>query len=141
MSLNNVINCPRCGKIFIKIRQPVCPECVKEIDKEYDKCYQFLRKKENRGCTTYELSKGTGVSVNQITRFILEGRLSIENAPNMGYPCESCGTMIRSGKVCDSCLNQRKKAIQSLQGEARRDMEQRDRERKGHLYRSGHDEQ
>jgi ribosomal protein L32 len=50
-----------------------------------------------------ELSEQTGVSIKQITKFIREGRISMVNAPNLSYPCESCGTLIRENHICDDC--------------------------------------
>lgn len=97
----NVANCPRCGKIFVKGFNDVCPNCVKEIELQYEKCVKFLR--ENRGAAIQELSEATEVSIKQITKFIREGRISIVNAPNMSYPCEVCGTLIRENTMCEPC--------------------------------------
>lgn len=100
MSLN-IGNCPRCGKVFAKGMRDVCPACVKEIDQEYQDCADFLR--ENRGASIHELSEETGVSIKQITKFVREGRISLTDAPNLGFPCEMCGTSIREGTICMSC--------------------------------------
>lgn len=97
----NLDNCPRCGKLFAKNFRDVCPVCMREIDKEYQICADYLR--ENKGAIISELSDQTGVSIKQITKFIREGRISMVNAPNMSYPCESCGTLIRDSHLCDSC--------------------------------------
>ena len=97
----NVENCPRCGKIFAKNFRDVCPACMREIDKEYQLCAEYLR--ENKGAIIHELSDATGVSIRQITKFIREGRISIMNAPNMSFPCESCGTLIRENHLCEDC--------------------------------------
>lgn len=97
----NLDNCPRCGKLFSKNFRDVCPACIKEIDKEYELCSDYLRK--NKGTNINDLSNETGVSVRQITKFVREGRISIVNAPNMAYPCEVCGTLIRENNMCDSC--------------------------------------
>ncbi|MGI2296594.1 TIGR03826 family flagellar region protein [Paenibacillus sp. GXUN7292] len=94
-------NCPRCGKLFAKNFRDVCPVCIREIDKEYERCAEYLR--EFRGAMITELSDQTGVSIRQITKFIREGRISLMDAPNMTYPCESCGTMIRDNNLCDPC--------------------------------------
>ncbi|WP_213586350.1 TIGR03826 family flagellar region protein [Paenibacillus sp. J2TS4] len=97
----NVDNCPRCGKIFVKNYKDVCPACIKDIEQQYEACYHFLR--ENRKANLQELHEGTKVSYKQIIKFIKEGRISIYDMPNMTYPCEVCGTMIREHTMCDSC--------------------------------------
>lgn len=96
-------NCPRCGKLFVRTVRPICNDCQKEIDEQFKLVYDYLRKKENRQATIYEVSENTGVSVAQIKQFIREGRLIIRDLPNMGYPCESCGEIIREGRMCVAC--------------------------------------
>ncbi|CAM4476791.1 flagellar operon protein (TIGR03826 family) [Paenibacillus endophyticus] len=97
----NLDNCPRCGKLFAKNFRDVCPSCVRDIDKEYELCANYLR--EFKGSIITEVADATGVSVKQITKFIREGRISIMNAPNMSYPCESCGNLIREQNLCENC--------------------------------------
>ncbi|MFB5759875.1 TIGR03826 family flagellar region protein [Paenibacillus medicaginis] len=97
----NIDNCPRCGKLYAVNIRELCLNCIKDIEREYEVCVQHLR--DNRGSNIQELSEATEVSVKQITKFIREGRISVMNAPNMMYPCEVCGTLIREGHMCDSC--------------------------------------
>lgn len=108
----NIANCPRCGKVFAKGVSDVCRNCLKEIEKEYELCAEYLR--ENRGATIYEVSDATGVSVRQITKFIREGRISLMDNPNMGYPCESCGILIREGHLCGECRTRLTKQVQRV---------------------------
>ncbi|UFJ40063.1 flagellar protein [Brevibacillus humidisoli] len=135
MSLGNLANCSRCDTLFVKKLRDVCPKCYQEIEQEYDRCAKFLRKRENRGATIYQLSDATDVSVKQITKFIREGRISVLDNPNLGYPCESCGTMIRAGNLCETCGKSLKRLIdQQLEVEKRLE---EDRQRaKGIGYRS-----
>lgn len=99
----DLANCPRCGKLFARNFRDVCPDCMKKLEQEYESCVDYLR--ANRGSTINELSEQTGVSIKQITRFIREGRISLMDAPNLAYPCEVCGILIREGHMCDSCRN------------------------------------
>lgn len=94
-------NCPRCGKIFAKNFRDVCPNCIKAIDNEYTLCADYLRK--HKGTDITELSRVTEVSIKQITKFIKEGRISLIGAPNLMYPCEMCGSLIREHNKCESC--------------------------------------
>ncbi|QHT63454.1 flagellar protein [Paenibacillus lycopersici] len=94
-------NCPRCGKLFAKNFRDVCPACIKAIDQEYTLCSDYLRK--NKGATITDLADATDVSIKQITKFIKEGRISLIGAPNLMYPCEMCGNLIREHNKCESC--------------------------------------
>ncbi|WP_232697847.1 TIGR03826 family flagellar region protein [Brevibacillus daliensis] len=111
MGLGQLANCPICDALFVKGIRDVCNNCYKEQEKQYDVCAQYLRKRENRGSTIYELSEGTGVAVKQITKFIREGRISLQNSPNLGYPCEKCGTLIRTGNLCTECMGSLQRQI------------------------------
>lgn len=111
MALGKLANCVRCDALFVKTVRDVCPKCSQEIEAEYDKCAKFLRKRENRGANIHQVSEETGVSIKQITRFIKEGRISIEGNPNMDYPCENCGLLIRVGSMCDACARDFKRTI------------------------------
>jgi len=108
----NIANCPRCGKIYSRGIRDVCNSCHKEIEQEYEKCVEYL--KENRGATIYEVSDATGVTVRQITKFIREGRISMVGTPNLSYPCESCGTLIRQGNLCDECRTRLTKQVRKV---------------------------
>lgn len=101
MGLGNLSNCSRCDKLFIKVNSDICPACVKAIDDEYQICADYIR--ENKLVSIYDLSDATGVAVKQIIKFVKEGRISIEDNPNIVYPCESCGTPINEGKLCKKC--------------------------------------
>ncbi|MNO38674.1 hypothetical protein D3C76_287820 [compost metagenome] len=105
----NLDNCPRCGRLFVKNLMGLCQPCIKELEHEYEICVEYLR--ENKGTNIQELSDATGISIKEITRFIREGRISIANAPNMMYPCEVCGTLIRDGHMCDSCRTRLRKDL------------------------------
>ncbi|MEW9702585.1 TIGR03826 family flagellar region protein [Paenibacillus sp. SI8] len=124
----NVANCPRCGKIFVKGFADVCPNCLKDLEQQYDKCLKFLR--ENKGANINDLSEATGVTVKQITKFIREGRISIVNAPNMTYPCEVCGNLIREKAICESCRMKLVKDVRNNTEDEKRDEERRRQENK-----------
>lgn len=97
----NLGNCPRCGRLFANNFRDICPACIKNIEQEYERCLEYLRSEKT--ATIQEVSEATEVSIRQITKFIREGRISIANNPNMMYPCEVCGVLIREGNMCDSC--------------------------------------
>lgn len=103
-------NCPRCGKLFNRHIRTICDTCHAGIEQDYEKCFKFL--KDHKGVTINELSEATGVTVQQITKFIQEGRISKAVAPNLTYPCEMCGAAIRDGKICFNCQNKLKKGFE-----------------------------
>ncbi|KAA8997990.1 flagellar protein [Paenibacillus spiritus] len=112
----NLDNCPRCGRLYVKNPSEMCQFCFKELEKQYETCVKYLR--EHRGANIQELSDATEIPIKEITRFIREGRISIANAPNMTYPCEVCGTLIREGHMCDNCRSRLTKDLTQAAKEA-----------------------
>jgi len=96
-------NCPKCRKLYLRIRN-ICDECYQKQEDDYLKVAAYLR--EYPGSTLQEVSDETKISVPQIRQFILAGRILMGSFPNLSYPCETCGKMIRGGKTCKSCLAQ-----------------------------------
>ena len=62
---------------------------------------KYLR--ENKGATIHEVSNETKVSIKQITSSLEKVEFPCIIMPNMGYPCEVCGIIIREGGICDEC--------------------------------------
>jgi flagellar operon protein (TIGR03826 family) len=119
--MGELTNCPRCGRLFVKhsIRD-VCEQCYKEEEALFEKVYQFLRKRENRTATMAQVVEATGVSESLITKWIKIGRLQLVHFPNLGYPCESCGTMIREGQLCPKCRTRLQTQLKQLEEEKQR---------------------
>jgi flagellar operon protein (TIGR03826 family) len=116
--MGELANCPRCGRLFVKhsIRD-VCEQCYKEEEALFEKVYQFLRKRENRTATMAQVVEATGVSESLITKWIKIGRLQLVHFPNLGYPCESCGTMIREGQLCTKCRTKLQRELKQFEEE------------------------
>ncbi len=103
MTVGNLSNCSKCGNLFIFNGTNICQQCLQKVEEEYKLCADYLR--EHNLVNIYALSSETGVSVRQITQFVREGRISVAESPNLGYPCDSCGTLINKGRLCDKCTN------------------------------------
>src|SRR5690554_2211216 len=130
----NIVNCPRCGKIFARGIREICPACTKDIELEYETCVKYLR--ENKGATIHDVSNETKVSVKQITKFLKEGRISLYNMPNLGYPCEVCGIMVREGGMCDDCRKRLAKDVNNINEQDRLKKEELLRQRQALTYKT-----
>ncbi|WP_251554538.1 TIGR03826 family flagellar region protein [Neobacillus muris] len=104
-------NCPRCKKLYLKIRD-ICEECYQKQETEFQAVSGYLR--EHKGSTLQEVSEATEVSIAQIRQFILSGRIMLVQFPNLTYPCEICGTEIRKGRTCSSCTETAKQLADNL---------------------------
>lgn len=100
MALPQIKNCPKCGKIYLRVRD-ICDDCFQKQELDYLSVADYLR--DYPGSTIHEVSEATHISVSQIRQFILAGRILIGNFPNLSYPCEVCGSMIKTGKRCKNC--------------------------------------
>jgi flagellar operon protein (TIGR03826 family) len=123
-----LMNCPKCGRLFVKSQfRDICEQCYREEEALFEKVYQFLRKRENRTATMAQVVKETGVSERLITKWIKAGRLKLVQFPNLGYPCEKCGKMIREGRICKECNIDLQKQLKQLEQEQQR-LRQRNKE-------------
>ncbi|WP_368297467.1 TIGR03826 family flagellar region protein [Cytobacillus firmus] len=128
-------NCPKCDAIYVKSQfRDVCQDCWKEEEKAYETVYQFIRKRENRTAKMLEVVDATGVKEELIIKFIKTGRLKLAHFPNLGYPCEKCGTSIREGKLCGSCAVELRKDLQLFTAEEERRKEAIQREKQGTYF-------
>ncbi|WP_433744813.1 TIGR03826 family flagellar region protein [Falsibacillus pallidus] len=125
-----ITNCPTCNSIFAKNAfRDVCDKCFKEEEKQYDTVYGFLRKRENRAATIPTIVAQTGVPEDLIHKFVRKGRFNIAHFPNLGYPCDKCGTIIKQGKICENCSSSLRADLQSFQNEQKRAAEIREKEK------------
>lgn len=99
-------NCPKCGKPFTYIKNPICRECQEEEDAIFETVRHYL--KENGDKTLEEVAEATDVSVKKILRYIKEGKIDISNHDNISGFCEKCNAPINSGRYCDSCAKKLK---------------------------------
>lgn len=130
--MNELSNCPNCGNIFVKTPfKDICQDCWKEEEKMYETVYQYLRKKENRTANLTKVVEDTGVTEELILKLIRNGRLKLALFPNIAYPCENCGTMIRSGRMCQTCSNEISEQLKVFEREElrRKELEEKERRR------------
>jgi flagellar operon protein (TIGR03826 family) len=114
----NLANCPNCGSLFVKNQfRDICENCYREEEEAFQKVYHFLRKRENRMATIAQIVDATGVKESLVIKFIKSGRLKIAQFPNLGYPCDRCGTLIRQGRLCANCSKDLNKQLEMLQKE------------------------
>ncbi len=98
-------NCEYCDKVFAKINRSICPDCMKEEEKKYERVVQFLRIRKNRQATITEISEATEVEHEIILQFVKDKRLRRSQFPNLYTSCERCGEPVSSGVLCDKCKN------------------------------------
>jgi flagellar operon protein (TIGR03826 family) len=117
----NLENCPNCGRLFVKNQfRDICDVCYREEEKEFEKVYAYIRKRENRMAKMQQVVEATGVEERLIIKFIKTGRLQLANFPNLGYPCDRCGSLIRDGKLCSACMQDLNKQIERMNQEERK---------------------
>lgn len=122
--MEELTNCPNCNEIFMKNKfRDVCPKCWKQEEEDYDKVYKFMRKRENRAATIEQVVTQTGVKEETLLKFIKKGRIQLTNFPNLGYPCDKCGRIIRTGKICEKCTNELREDLKTFQSEEKRKQE------------------
>ncbi|MFI8688006.1 TIGR03826 family flagellar region protein [Rossellomorea sp. NPDC077527] len=105
--MSEIINCPRCNAIFMRNKfRDVCDKCYKEEETMYETVYKFLKKRENRAATMDRVIEVTGVDEELLYKWVKKGRIQTRQFPNMGYPCDKCGKIIVTGRICSDCSSE-----------------------------------
>lgn len=98
----NVRNCRKCGRIFNYVVGPtICPSCREKIEAKFSDVKEFVR--GNKGASIPEIATECDVEIQQIQQWIREERLVFAEDSPIGIECESCGTMIKTGRFCEKC--------------------------------------
>ncbi len=124
-------NCHWCGRVFAHASDTVCPDCRKQEEKDFDKVFDFLKKKKN--ATIAEVHEETGVEKRRIIKFIRQGRLLTDTGEpfEIFVDCEKCGNPIREGRLCDRCAD----SLREQLGEtAKKEEPRREFKKAGQMY-------
>lgn len=108
----DVRNCKNCGKMFNYIGKPICPTCEKMVEDKFQQVKQYV--KEHKEASITEVAEENEVSVNQIKRWVRQERLAFSDESMVGLECENCGTMIKTGRFCESCKQKLQNNLSSV---------------------------
>lgn len=111
-----VTNCEHCsGEMIYKgSGRYVCQECGEEYLNDFGKVKKYIR--EHGPSNAVTISQDTGVSRRKIRDFLRDGRVEVveDSAAGVSF-CLACGTPIRSGQYCRTCLDRLSNAASSRQ--------------------------
>lgn len=109
----DVRTCRGCKKLFNYLSGPLlCPACREALEEKFQEVKQYIE--EHRGASMQDVAQECDVEVGQIRQWLKEERLELMEGSMIMLECESCGTLIRSGKFCDKCRNAMANNLQSL---------------------------
>lgn len=108
----DIRNCKNCGKMFNYIGKPICPTCEKMVEDKFQQVKQYV--KEHKEASITEVAEENEVSVNQIKRWVRQERLAFSDESMVGLECENCGTMIKTGRFCESCKQKLQNNLSSV---------------------------
>ena len=98
-----------CGKLFNDTGHKVCMDCYDKLQEKEHEVVEYVR--DHRGAKIPEICEATGAPAGMIKKMIREGRFE-QIGVKMSYPCEKCGAPIVTGKICQSCEEAARSALQ-----------------------------
>lgn len=105
-------NCKVCGKVFLKVRDNICPDCREADERDFAKVREFL--KEFPGSSASIVIEYTGVPEKKVMRYLREGRIEILDDSQNFLTCLKCGKPITTGKYCKDCYLKFSKEVKNL---------------------------
>ncbi|MGR6837105.1 TIGR03826 family flagellar region protein [Syntrophomonas erecta] len=113
--MNNLRNCPQCGRLFAYQGRNICSRCLDKEDEDYMIVRKYVR--DHPGASVFEVSEETGVEEEKILQFLKDGRLQSKGFTEL-LECERCGTRISSGRYCLKCRQELDAQIRAVTGKA-----------------------
>ena len=101
---------------------PICPACRAQLEETFQAVKKYIR--ENPHTDIKEVSEACEVEPGQIQQWIREERLEFTADSPVMLPCENCGAMIRSGKLCAKCKNELASGLSSAIAKPKRIIEE-----------------
>lgn len=97
--------CPRCHKLFNKVKAPVCMGCEPEEEADFETVRHALQDKPNQSAS--ELAEATGVARDCVMRLLNEGRIANVSL-DQPISCGRCGApaISMTKRLCQDCLNE-----------------------------------
>ena len=103
-----LINCKKCGSLFIRGSRDICDSCFKAELELVDKIKSFVNKNPNPKTTLEEIVNEIGINKIELEDLIEKGRL-FSIMPKLLIKCRFCGIEIedeqKSSFICTKCLN------------------------------------
>ncbi len=103
-----LINCKKCGSLFVRGSRDICDNCFKAELELVEKIKTFINKNPNPKTTLEEIVSEIGINRNELEDLIEKGRL-FSVMPKLLIKCRFCGIEIeddqKSSFVCTKCLN------------------------------------
>lgn len=98
----NVRNCKKCRRLFNYLSGPsICPACREALEVKFQEVKKFVQ--DHKNATIPMVTEECDVEAAQIQQWIREERLQFSDDSPIKVSCESCGTMIGSGRFCEKC--------------------------------------
>ncbi len=97
----DVKNCKQCGRLFNYIGQPLCPNCMMELEDKFQEVKKYIQ--DHPAANVTQVADETGVTTKQLRKWVREERLSFSDSSLVGLNCENCGAMIKTGRFCENC--------------------------------------
>lgn len=69
----------------------------------FSELIHFLLRKNNRLLSNKEVIELTGISNELIFKWVKTGKLKASLFPNLGTPCERCGSLTNHSRICRKC--------------------------------------
>ena len=99
----SLASCPKCKKLFQKVRKNICPACEAADEDHYETIRKYLS--EHPGQNAEQVSEGSGVPIDTVLRFIEEGRVEAQGVA-ANVKCGQCGApaISTTKRLCQACL-------------------------------------
>ncbi len=112
--MSQLINCSRCGTLFIKKQRDICDACIKEIQNLQENIIEYVEKSPLEKVHINTIIEHFKISMKEMEPFLIGRKLApIEN--KIVFTCIKCNSVlpleIPFSFVCKKCTQEMKQEV------------------------------
>ncbi len=98
-------NCKECGKLYRRYVSEICPDCLREEEKQLRQIREYLR--QHSQAYIHNVVEDLGIERSRIEKWIRQNKIKIKDlsAEAAKPKCPICGREVETGQTyCRTCL-------------------------------------
>lgn len=112
--MSKLVNCPKCGKLFLRTKWDLCDNCYNKYVELMDNINKFVKTSENEHVHVNSIMEKFNIPAKEFESYLSAGKF-INLAPKIVFNCRACNELTTIENcfsfVCPKCSQKIKDTV------------------------------